>query len=92
MPQATPFLASAIGQALSGEFDLITLDLSMPGMDGKDISQLFQKQKLETPVLVISAYLDESIQEQLRKIDINHFLSKPFKIPELLEAVEKAMA
>ena len=90
--EVSPYLATAIGQALSGDYDLITLDLSMPGIDGRDISELFQNQKLKTPVLVISAYLDPSIENQLKAMEVQHFLSKPFKIPELLEAVEKALA
>lgn len=87
-----PYLATSVGRALSEDYDLITLDLNMPGIDGGDVAELFQHEKLDTPVLVISAYLDQPTIEKLREKGIRHFLSKPFKISELLEAVEKALS
>ena len=87
----TPYLATAIGEALSGVYDLISLDLRMPSIDGREIAELFQHQNLNTSVLVVSGYLDPAITEQLRKIGITHFLSKPFTTRGLLNAVEKAL-
>lgn len=89
--EVSPYLATDIGKALSKSYDLITLDLKMPGIDGTEIAQLFQQKGLKTTVLVISAYLDQPTGEQLRNAGIRHFLSKPFKASELIEAVEKAL-
>ncbi|MDA0745792.1 MAG: response regulator [bacterium] len=80
------------GDALSGQYDLITLDLRMPEANGEELAELFQTQTLTTPVLVISGYLNNTIQQQLRQAGITHMLSKPFKQAELVQAIEHAIA
>ena len=87
----SPYLASAVGEALSGRYDLITLDLRMPGLDGMEIAQLFQRRRLKTPVLVISGYLSGPITRQLSRMNIRHVLPKPSEVSEMLEAVESAL-
>ena len=88
----SPYLASAVGEALSGRYDLITLDLRMPELDGMGIAQLFRRRKLDTPILVISGYLNQSITRQLEEMNIRHILPKPSDISEMLDAVENALA
>ncbi len=90
--ETTPYLATAVGEALSGNFDLITLDLNMPGIDGREIARLFQKRAVKTPVLVISGFIDDASTKQLKNAGIKHFLAKPFDIADLPPAVEHALA
>ena len=87
----SPYLATAVGSALSGNHDLIILDLKMPGLDGLEIARLFKNRNLNTPILVFSGYLSDTIPEQLRKIGIHHTLPKPSSIPQIFKAVEKAI-
>ncbi len=90
--ETTPYLATAIGEALLGKYDLITLDLSMPGVSGEEIANLFNFRELDTPVLVISANLSNSVTKELTEIGIKHFLPKPFEFSGLVEAVTKAIS
>ena len=90
--EATPYIASAVAQAVRRNYDLITLDLRIPGLDGLEIAQLFSRTGIQTPVLVISGYLDDSVTRELKANGISHFLDKPTDIPDLLNAVEGAMA
>ena len=85
-------LSASIDASLTGDFHLITLDLKMPGMDGIELAELLKMSNVITPVLVISGHLDESMMAALRELGIEHFLDKPFTIPDLLQAVENAMA
>ena len=87
----SPYLASAVGGGLSGSYDLITLDLKMPGIDGVEIAGLFKTKKIKTPVLVISGYLDNGIIGQLEASGVHHFLEKPAGVREVIAAAEKAM-
>ncbi len=89
--EISPYLASAVGKALSGEFDLITLDLNMPGFDGSEIAEIFENKDLKVPVLIISGALSESMKERLRLKGIRHFLSKPFESSDLVKSVEVAL-
>ena len=89
--EISPYLASAVGKALSGEFDLITLDLNMPGFHGSEIAEIFENKDLKVPVLIISEALNESMKKQLRTKGIRHFLSKPFKSSDLVKSVEAAL-
>jgi CheY-like chemotaxis protein len=87
----SPYIATAVSDALSGRFDLITLDLRMPGMDGVEIARLFYRQQVTTPVLVISGYLDDNVRKQLKAAGVRHFLGKPSGVTQLIHAVEKAI-
>ena len=89
--QVIPSPILGAGDALSGEFDLITLDLQMPEFQGTELAQLFQEMTLETPVLVISGYLNDSILKQLADAGIKHTLGKPFKSVDLVRAIESAI-
>ena len=85
-------LASAVGIALAGNYDLIILDLRMPGIDGVEIARLFQKKRLLTPILVISGYHTDTVPQQLKSLGIHHVLPKPSDVPQLQHAVASAMA
>ena len=85
-----PHLATLVGEGFSGEFDLITMDLRMPEMDGVEIIKALRN-STETPILVISGYLNEAIISRLKQMDIGHILEKPFRRAELLEAVRTAL-
>jgi DNA-binding response OmpR family regulator len=87
----SPYVASAISDALSGRFDLITLDLRIPGIDGVEIARLFYRNQVVTPVLVISGYLDDNVRKKLEEAGVHHFLKKPSEIKQLIRAVEQAI-
>jgi CheY-like chemotaxis protein len=89
--EKSPFLASAVGKCLSGIYDLITLDLKMPGIDGVQIAGLLNTKGIKTPVLVISGYLDNGIIGELEAAGVHHFLDKPAGVREVVAAVKKAL-
>ena len=90
--EAPRYLASAVGAALQGIYDLIILDLRMPGMNGLEIARLFKRQGLMTPILIMSGYIKDDVPQQLRDIGIRHMLSKPLGIGQIRTAVAAAMA
>jgi two-component system response regulator HydG len=88
----TKFLATAVGDALSGKYDLVTLDLNMPGIDGVEIAHLLQKQGSKTSILVVSGFLNEETTGQLQEAGVHNFLDKSFNATDLPEAVDQALA
>ena len=67
--------------------DVITLDITMPIMDGMETAANLFKKNPNINVVMLSAMGDEVLIESARKIGVKHFLPKPFKAEELLTAV-----
>ncbi len=69
------------------EFDLIILDLMLPGRDGLQVLSTLRKRGLETPVLILTAR--DAIEDRVQGLDkgADDYLVKPFAFPELLARV-----
>ena len=64
-------------------FDLIILDLTLPGMDGADVLKLLRGRRINTPVLVITARGEIGDKIDLLDIGADDYLVKPFDLREL---------
>jgi two-component system response regulator HydG len=71
--------------------DLLVTDLRMPGIDGLALLEASRKAAPDRPVIVMTAYgaVDTAV-ESIRR-GAFHYLSKPFKLDELLVFVERAL-
>ena len=67
----------------SENYDLILLDLNLPGMDGLEILRHFRRMDDSTPVLILSAR--GQIQDKVEGLDLgaNDYITKPFHFEEL---------
>ena len=74
---------SGLERGLSGGFDLILLDLNLPGTDGLEILRQFREHNTNTPVLILSAR--DQIEDKVNGLDLgaNDYLTKPFHFQEL---------
>jgi two-component system OmpR family response regulator len=72
-----------LSKAVAGNFDLITLDRLLPGLEGLDILAELRAKGIDTPVLVLSALGD--IDERIRGLRTggDDYLTKPFSLAEL---------
>jgi DNA-binding NtrC family response regulator len=84
--------AEAVERLGADAFDLVVLDLRMPGIDGLTLVEILRKRGHDTPVLMISGFgtIDSAVESLHRGAD--HFLTKPVdpdvlsaKVAELLE-------
>ena len=71
-------------RASAERFDLVVLDLMLPGRDGLQILSTMRQRGLETPVLVLTAR--DAVQDRVLGLDTgaDDYLVKPFAFPELL--------
>lgn len=73
--------------------NLIVLDLMMPELDGWGVVDALRKQGLPTPpVLMLTARSDYETFARAVRVGVNAFISKPFRLQELLLAVSKVLA
>jgi two-component system copper resistance phosphate regulon response regulator CusR len=68
-------------------FDLVVLDLMLPGRGGLEILQALRQRRIETPVLIVTAR--DGLDDRVRGLDLgaDDYLVKPFALPELLARV-----
>lgn len=69
---------------LSGRFDVIVLDLMLPGLAGLDVCAGLRRAGIEVPVLVLTARNGELDQLRALRIGADDFLTKPFSYRVLL--------
>ena len=77
----------ALKALASGRFDLVLLDLGLPGRDGLEVLRELRQRQDQTPVLVITAR--DGLQDRVRGLDAgaDDYLIKPFAFSELLARV-----
>lgn len=73
------------------EFDIILIDLHMPGMDGYELSKRVQLEYPLVKVIVFTADILEEVRERLKKIGVYHTLPKPFSPEEMHEILLKVL-
>lgn len=71
-----------------GNVDLVILDISMPEMDGIELSKILKKDFPHVKILVVSTHSNVSIISRLIRIGINGYLLKNAEKAELLQAID----
>jgi len=68
-------------------FDLVVLDLMLPGRNGLEILQTLRQRHVETPVLILTAR--DGVEDRVLGLDLgaDDYLVKPFALPELLARI-----
>lgn len=73
--------------AASGIYDVIILDIMLPGMDGYEIARRLRKEKRQTPIIMLTAR--SSTGDKVKGLDCgaDDYMTKPFEPEELLARV-----
>jgi DNA-binding response OmpR family regulator len=79
--------AMGLRAALTGHYDLVILDLMLPGPDGRWVLDQLRKGRPDEPVLVMSCMADVTTKVDLLDLGAQDFLTKPFALDELLARV-----
>ncbi len=78
-------------KALTGKFDLILLDIMLPGMDGYEICNEIRAKDRDQPIIMLTAKTsDEEIIQGL-KLGADDYVAKPFSIQQLVLRVEAVL-
>jgi signal transduction histidine kinase/ActR/RegA family two-component response regulator len=86
----------AVHQWQSGSFDLILMDLQMPGMDGVEATREIRSQESGTgrriSIIGLTAHANSQAQQECLAAGMDEFLVKPFESATLYAAVERCLA
>lgn len=74
-----------------GRFDVVLLDLIMPGMDGIEILQEMRKVRGHTKFIMMTAFATVNTAVQAIRKGASDYLSKPFRIEELITVVRRSL-
>ncbi len=82
---------AGLSLALEGDFDLLLLDMMLPGMHGREVCQQLRMNKINTPLIILSAMdsLDDVIAGL--RMGADDYMTKPFSFEELLARIETVM-
>jgi excisionase family DNA binding protein len=72
-------------------YDLLIADLKMPGIDGLHVIREARRMKAALPVIIITGYSTESAAIEAVNLGVSAYLTKPFRLPQVLAAAARAM-
>jgi len=80
----------AVAAENKNHFDLIFMDVQMPEMDGLEATRKIRARQNEQPVIIaMTANAMKSDQEDCLQSGMNDYISKPIKLEDLVNLVEK---
>jgi len=82
---------SALERMRMYPYDLLIADLKMPGMDGLAVIREAKRYKADLPVIIITGFSSESSAIDAVNLGVAGYLTKPFRVPQVLAAAAKAL-
>ena len=81
----------AVGKAKTTNYDLILMDIHMPGISGVEASNQIRKFDTITPIIALTAVTLSDHIEEFYSNGINDVIPKPYKIEDFFNTIEKAL-
>jgi excisionase family DNA binding protein len=82
---------AALERLRLGNYDLLIADLKMPGMDGLTLIREAKRLKADLPVIIITGFSTESSAIEAVNLGVAGYLTKPFRVPQVLAAAARAL-
>ena len=79
---------NALETILSEEFDVILLDIMLPGINGLDICKRVRFENINTPIIILTAKETEIDKVLGLELGADDYVSKPISMPELLARIK----
>jgi FixJ family two-component response regulator len=80
-----------IGRIGNKSFDCVVTDIHMPGMSGLDLTNHLATQGSTTPIVLITARSDRTLEAKAAAAGVACLLRKPFEIRDLIECINGAV-
>ena len=82
----------AVEKARQGSFDLILMDIQMPGLNGLEATKQLREEGITTPIAALTAYTMPEDRAKCMAADCDDYISKPIDQNELRRVLEKYVA
>lgn len=82
----------ALAKACAGDYDLVLLDISMPGKGGLDVLKELKDRRARLPVLILSMHPEEQYAVRALRSGASGYLTKGSAADELLNAIRKVLS
>jgi two-component system, OmpR family, response regulator TctD len=82
-PEASDFLRVATSAAAGADYDLVVLDIMLPGGDGREILRQIRSAENDLPVVVLTARSQVADRVRLLDLGADDYMTKPFDVAEL---------
>ncbi|MBN2007802.1 response regulator [candidate division KSB1 bacterium] len=82
----------ALDKLKKNHYDAVLLDYKMDGMDGLETLRQIRMMKENIVVIMLSAIDNEEIINEAKKLNVNHYLTKPYKKDEILSTLRNNLA
>jgi CheY-like chemotaxis protein len=80
---------AGLEEALQADYDLVLVDIRMPGKNGAELTEELLKARPDTRVLLITAYPNDPLVTRALAAGARSLLKKPFEIAKVLDFLEK---
>ena len=91
-PTASSTAEAALREAQSQGFDILILDLNLPGMSGLDMLERLRQSQPDVQVIVLTGFGDLQAAKHAIRLDVVDFLTKPCALGTLEEALDRRVA
>jgi DNA-binding response OmpR family regulator len=82
---------TALAEATTDDYQLILLDLGLPGLEGQEVLQTLRSQGNTCPVLIVTARLPATLETTHLQQLANGWVQKPFRMKELLSRIQQLL-
>jgi len=82
---------SGLDRALKGAYDLVILDLMLPGMDGFTVCNRIREKDRELPIIILSAKTSEQDIIEGLSLGADDYISKPFSVETLFARIQAVL-
>ena len=82
---------AGLDKALSGQYDLILLDVMLPGMDGFEICNRIRSEDREQPIIMLTAKTSDDDIIQGLQLGADDYVSKPFSVAQLVLRIQAVL-
>jgi excisionase family DNA binding protein len=89
--ETAPDGRAAVERLRLGHYDLLIADLKMPGLDGLTLIREAKRLKADLPVIIITGFSTESSAIEAVNLGVAGYLTKPFRVPQVLAAAARAL-